>query len=170
MPPRKYLVQVVWPRSGTCAKLFIVPWASICTLVYLVVCVVFGSKWTTRSQPCRSSKNSELLLSFWRMKVNFLPEFTGIYWLSGMKIPVNISTLRFWVIKSEILTEICTWTTSRYLKSLSAELTIWTGKHSTNLYKKIAKNQLWDLREDPKEAETNKSLSSGKTTDASSTW
>jgi hypothetical protein len=54
-------------------------------LVYVLVCDVLISECVTRSQLFRSTSN-ELLLCFSRTKMEPLPEVTGAYWLSMVKI------------------------------------------------------------------------------------
>ena len=70
-------------------NLFTVPWASICRGLLLgkrsgLPC--FVSKWMTRSKPCRSATNSELVQNSRRSNMKFLPEYSGDYWLSTVKI------------------------------------------------------------------------------------
>jgi hypothetical protein len=90
------------------------------------------------------------------MKVKFLLEFTGIYWLSRVKITVDISHVCHWVIKSRDIGR----TVDLNDQPRSARLVSTT--HVLNR-QKFDDNQLQDLCEDPKEAETtNKSRSSGK--------
>jgi hypothetical protein len=56
------------------------------------------------------------------------------------------------------MAEIWIWMTSHILEGLLLQLTIWTNKNVTKLLNKMDENQLWDLHENCKEAEKNKSV------------
>lgn len=77
------------------------------------------------------------------MKVKFLLEFTGIYWLSRVKITVDISHVCHWVIKSRDIGR----NVDLNDKPRSARLVSTT--HVLNR-QKFDDNQLQDLCEDPK--------------------
>jgi hypothetical protein len=117
MSPRKYLAQMMWPFKRYLRQL--VPRSLGFNLrvryglVNFLVCVLFGSKWMTLSQPCRNDSNSELRI--WHETMQLLPEFTCDYWLSVVKMLWTQIMCVVERCKHGIIAEIWTCTTSRGL-------------------------------------------------------